>query len=278
MIPAEGYLYIATGHRYIEELKISAGSLKRCNPKAHISLVTDRQVDIAEIDHLILLEIDKSDPKGSKNYKAQGMLHTPYERTLYIDTDTWFIEGCTELFPLLEYHDMLIAHSPGDQRLVTNSDRVLWGYLGYNAGVIAYRKSDAIESLFKAWYLKCRENVYRGDQPPLMDALLEHRVKIYVLQPHYNLRLPFLVSVPGFKVKILHGRHRDFEKVAGIVNKDIEQQRVWNPNTGKMLVRIPERSKALRNANKRKKKCKKKRKSPRKRLNKLYRRIKRHLF
>jgi len=253
---SEGYLYIASGEKYVKEARISARSLKKCNPGAHITLITDIAVDSSGFDEVRIHEKDNDDPRGAKNFKSQHILNTPYDKTIFIDTDTFFIEDCRELFPLLEYHDLLIAHAPADMREVLIDDKPIEGYKCYNAGMIAYKKNEVTIKLFEEWYRICRKLIYRGDQPPLMHALLTNPVKLYVLHQNYNLRTPFLVSLPAFKAKILHGRNVDFEKAARNVNANADFQRVWNPNNNKMIVRLPKK-KMLRE-NKRKQRLRKK--------------------
>ena len=257
MQSSEGYLYIASGEKYIAEARISAKSLKKCNPDAHITLITDIAVDSAGFDEVRIHEKDREDPKGAKNFKAQHILHTPYDRTIFVDTDTYFIEDCKELFTLLDYHDMLLSHAPADMREVIIDGKPLEGYKCYNAGMIAYKKNEATIKLFEEWYRICRKLIYRGDQPPLMHALLTNPVKLYILHQNYNLRTPFMVSLPAFKAKILHGRNIDFEKAARIVNVNADVQRVWNPNNFKMIIRLPK--KKLLREQKRKRRLRKKR-------------------
>ncbi len=232
---AEGYLYVATGKRYLEEAIVSAKSLRQCNPDVHVTLITDKPIKSSYFDEIQILDIDKTDTNGSKNFKILGLQHSPYERTFFVDTDTYFIEDCKELFRLLQFHDILIAHAPGDRRMVRINDKDLEGYLSYNSGVIVFNKSENIKKLFNEWYQLCVRNIYKGDQPPLMHALLTNPVKIYVLQQSYNLRTAFIVSVPAFCVKILHGRNKDLHEIAQIVNNDTSEQRAWNPNNNKMI-------------------------------------------
>ncbi len=241
MEKTEGYLYIATGTRYIDEAIVSVKSLRQCNPDVHVTLITDEPVDISYFNEIKVLDVDESDSYERKNYKILGLQHSPYDRTLFIDTDTYFIADCKELFQLLHYHDILIAHAPGDRREVIINEKVLEGYLAYNSGVIAFNNNEIVNKLFKDWYILCLKNIYKGDQPPLMHALLTNAVKIYVLHQNYNFRLPFIVSFPAFSVKILHGRNQDFRKIKKIVNKDISVQRAWNPNNAKMILRDFER-------------------------------------
>lgn len=242
MNKTEGYLYIATGTQYVEEAIASVNSLRQCNPSSHVTLITDKPIDASYFDEVKILDFDTTNSSGCKNFKVLGLQHSPYDRTFFVDTDTFFIEDCKELFLLLEYHDLLIAPAPADRRAIMINESILEGYVSYNSGVIVFNNNSRVKNLFREWFLLCLKKIYEGDQPPLMHALLTNSVKLYVLQHNYNFRLPFMVAVPGFKVKLLHGRNPDFHKIEKIVNEFESLQRAWNPNNSTMNVRESKRS------------------------------------
>ena len=66
-----------------------------------------------------------------------------------------------------------------------------------------------------------------------MASLLTSKVYLYVLQPIYNFRLPFFVSLPALKVKLFHGRTDDFKRIDKIVNEKLKN-RMWNPEKEKI--------------------------------------------
>ena len=70
---------------------------------------------------------------------------------------------------------------------------------------------------------------YIHDQPPFLEALLYHRIKIYTLQSIYNARTPYPFSMIARPVKIIHGRHRDYLKVAQKLNRHSGSSRIWFP-------------------------------------------------
>jgi hypothetical protein len=60
-----------------------------------------------------------------------------------------------------------------------------------------------------------------------MEALLETRCRVYVLQNNYNARTIYLDKYYG-RVMLLHGRHRDLDLVADRINVTNEA-RIWIP-------------------------------------------------
>lgn len=226
----QGYLYCETGDKFIREAIISAISLKRCNSNAHITLITNEEIENKTFDSII---IKKNRSVNSKwklgvQYKVESLLLSPYEKTFFIDTDTYFIEDSSELFELLEYYDLQIAHAPDDKNKVVLDDKKLDGYYPYNTGVIVFNNNSKIKNFFQDWLTiyKAKFDIYPHDQTPFMEALLLNDIKLHVFHQIYNFRLPFYISIPGLSVKILHGRTDDFEIIAKKINKHY-YNRVW---------------------------------------------------
>ena len=236
----EGYLYVAYGEKFIKEAIASASSLKKYHRDAHITLVTTELIEENIFDNIIILEHRTKGSKGQGYmYKVQGLLKTPYEKTFFVDTDTYFLDSCQELFFLLDYYDILMVKAPGDITITNFKEKQLIGYYPFNTGVIVFKKNNVIINLFKEW-----EEVYNNsigvhshDQASLMEALLKVPARIFTLQPIYNLRTPFPVTIPALKVKILHGRNIDPEDIDKRINKYSGQLgiRSWRPNRGKTI-------------------------------------------
>ena len=238
-----GYLYAATGQKYIEEAVISVRSLRRINSDIHATLITDNQIEISDFDSIQILKNENQNLNAWKSgllFKVMALQNFPYNKTFFVDTDTYFCDECEELFELLEYYDLLICHAPADVSMVTVGKKELDGYFPYNTGVIVYNKNDIIKKTFEDWLTiyKAKIELYPHDQASFMEALLTNSVKLYVLQPIYNFRISYFVSVSAKKVKIIHGRPRNFDEIIKIVNSKI-MQRVWFPkkNKGKIFIK-----------------------------------------
>ncbi len=224
-----GYLYVATGDQHLKECLVSASSLRRNVPTAHITLITDDQgVSSPLFDQVIFLE---KPPGSGYLYKIAGLRASPYDQTFFIDSDTWFCDSCSELFHLLDYYDLCICHCPNDAYTVYDADnQAVVGYHAYNTGVMVFRKNECTNRLLEAWYVAYEKGMdkYPHDQPPLMEALLYHEVKLCVLQTIYNARTPYPTSFIGKPVKIIHGRHRNYPRIARKLNRHLHN-RVWFP-------------------------------------------------
>lgn len=240
MNPKEGYLYAVTGKKYVEEAIQSVKRLRKLYPESHVTLIVDEPFEAKEFDEIIVMPYTG----GSENlwkfgvlYKALALQLSPYEKTFFVDTDIYFVEDCRELFTLLDYHDLLIAHSPVDETEVILGTGRLKGYHPYNTGLIVYNNNEKTRKLFRDWCGVFEENFdkYYGNQTPFMAALLKNDIKVYVLQSVYNLREPYIVTIPKLKVKIIHGRPDSFEKMAEQLNRTIAH-RVWLPYEKKVVV------------------------------------------
>ncbi len=238
----EGYLYVANA-KYVEEAVESLQSLRKCNPNAHATLITDEPFQNEDFNQITILSYDDyrqydSAYKAFFLYRAAALAISPYDKTFYIDTDIYFYEDCRELFKMLDYFDIMVAQAPTDVSSVYVDGEVLEGCTPYNMGVIVYRKNEATRALLADYHAryKAQFDIYLSDQPAFVEALLFNTVKLHVLQPFYNFRHPFLVALPPGKVKIMHGRPADFVAFEKEMNKDL-RHRVWLPHREKFLFR-----------------------------------------
>lgn len=237
-----GYLYAATGEKFTEEAAASVRSLRAVNPSIHATLITDRACKYPEFDTIKILDYSekKVDWKKGLLYKAQALQHSPYELTFFADTDTWFIEDCSELFDLVSHFDLVLAHSPADVSVVELEGEKIKALHPYNTGIMVFRKSKRMTQFLAAWLQTYEEkyDLYPSDQTPFMEALLRSGLSHYVLLPFYNFREHFMVSLPPGKVKIIHGRPANPVKLAQQINADL-RHRTWLPRRKKVIFRRP---------------------------------------
>src|SRR5206468_9649535 len=99
-----GFLYIATGKKYIDEAIIAAYSCKKYNDYP-IALITD------SLDHKL--------PEGLFNniivklatfsYKDKLLIrYSPFKQTIFLDTDTYVAGNLDDLFRILDYREFAI--------------------------------------------------------------------------------------------------------------------------------------------------------------------------
>lgn len=238
--PEAGYLYAAFGHRrYFEEAITSVASLRLQDPSAHVTLVTDRLSlnsfpNLASnFDHVAVCdgEVEENDEwKNRLTFKPRCIYDgSPYERTFFVDTDTYFVGNCRCLFSLLDHYDLCLAHGANDRTPITVRGQLLTGYTPYNTGVVLIRKNKISRQVLEHWYHAYKSGIekYPHDQPALMEALATVPCRLYVLHNLWNARFKYFEKYRG-RVMILHGRHNDYERLARRINAS-HKQRVWLP-------------------------------------------------
>lgn len=236
-----GVLYIAFGERYRREAIRSLESLRRFHPEMPCRIITDSLMGIEAFDKLAVLR--EPEPAHPLRAKPIYFRETPFERTLFLDTDTTVVRPIDQIFHLLDRFDIglhLVQHytsHPSYHFLPTP-----------NSGVVLYRRSEVVEKLFDRW-LEMFDEVAAithnrsnriPDDPILMHAIFEVDVRLVPLPPGMN----FLLGVPtatGAPIHIVHGRHPAPAKVARIVDKGLPAglpnppTRVWVPQLGTAL-------------------------------------------
>lgn len=233
----KGYIYVATGLKYVKEGEQSAQTLKNVSPTSHITLITNEPYESTVFDDVIVISYtnkDKEDRKEGYLFKVIGFMSSPYEKTIFLDTDTFLCEGLDDAFDMLDFFDVLVCHDYYDKALVKHNGSFVPGYFPYNTGFVAFRKSPEVQGFLNLWeevYSKEFDDFW-GDQHAFMKALMLGKVRIHVLSSIYNFRFLNNVAIlENEKVKMVHGRCslKEFESIKNEVNKDISQ-RVWVAN------------------------------------------------
>src|SRR3989344_5140172 len=248
-----GVIYIATGDKSIKEALYSAKSLKLKSPQLEITLYTDQEVKerglFTEIIRIPNIFKDTTKFLG----KIKILQNSPYQKTLYLDSDTYILEDITELFVLLEKFDIAMAHAKQRNYLKEISPRYRGGmpesYPEHNTGVILYKNNKIVKKLFEDWERFYINNPVPHDQPGLREALWKNALKIATLAPEYNLKrrdLPkkdlkrWRIDQLRSKIKIAH-LHEAYKMPATISyikarNKNIDN---WRKNRRKNIILNP---------------------------------------
>ncbi len=238
---SRGIVYVAIGQKYVNEACKSASSLKDNIRNIHITIFSSQNVQNQCFDEVVLVK----DSQNGYLDKILCMSNSPYEHTIFLDTDTYVCEDFSELFTLLEKYD--IGAAEAELRAGNNLLGETYNYQDikdidgkfifpmYNSGVIIYRKSPQLSQFFSDWLTLAEKQMQEkgivyGDQPAFQITLHNSNLREVVLTPEYNCRFIFPVCVSG-TVKILHGMHPDILTVAKEINSDIST-RLYHPRWG----------------------------------------------
>lgn len=184
-------------------------------PDMPLAIASDAKPDGGLFGHWIPIE----NPQGTFADKIAPLGQTPFEETVFLDTDTYLCQPVPELFELLARCDIAMAHAP---MRTTGRVPVPAAFSEFNTGVIAYRANRKILDLFSQWLTYHADQVVLTDdpcdQPALRRALWESEARLSVLPPEYNFRFVLPSFAGRGPVKILHGRHSDMAALAARIN------------------------------------------------------------
>jgi len=193
-----GILYIAFGgHKladHTKEVVCSAESVKKMHPDLHITLFTNNHMESGSDHFDEIVQV----PIGGERVKQELLYNSPYESTLYLDTDTMIVNPIGGIFDLMGRFDIAatIDHVRKAQKvsdIYPDYASIPDGFSEYGGGVILFRKSDAVEKFFEVWrknYSIWQEASGRdNDQPSFRVSLWEcSDLKVHTLPPEFNIR------------------------------------------------------------------------------------------
>ncbi|AGB39285.1 LPS:glycosyltransferase [Natronococcus occultus SP4] len=207
---SSGVLYITAGKMYLEEAKESARILKAEMPDISISIVADRPPESELFDEYIEL----SEPNFGWLDKVENLSRTPYDKTVYFDSDVYVESEFSEIFDILDVFDVAMVPDPNQHPVLDSqyNAQTTEMYSGagrtlteFNAGVIAYRMTDSVNDCLDDWQELYDPDEHWSDQPSLRVALSRNDVRFYPLRTQYNY-MPGLENLLSGEVKIVHNR------------------------------------------------------------------------
>lgn len=185
-----GVVYVAFGDYYVAEAIHSAESLRRHCPGLPAVLFTDRarpgspfdEVRVAQIDHI--------------RAKVDLLTESPFEESLYIDSDTRIVRDIRDVFDVLAKYDVAMTHDFGRKRLTMASRvpeyaEIPYAFGEFNGGVILYRRSEATLGFLGRWqelFHQYKDRTSGWDQATLRVAAWQSDARILVLPPEFNIR------------------------------------------------------------------------------------------
>jgi hypothetical protein len=212
---SRGVYYISTGADYVEKAHDSARSLSNTNPELSIAIATDRAVDEDLFDHVINI----SDPAYSVEDKVRYFSETPFDETLYLDSDTYVCMDITEMFQVLRRFDVAGTRPGGvsDDLRVEAPD----SFPQMRTNVVVYEDNKETRKLFEIWnevydrHLTTQEKPL--NQPSFREAIYQTDVDICIFGHEYacDIRYPGIVHS---EVKIVKGVGSNKKENAKTIN------------------------------------------------------------
>lgn len=218
----QGVLFVATGAKYVDEARQAAASVREYSPHLPIALVTDLPV---ESDDLFDQTIPLVDPAYHHSDKIRGMRLSPYEYTLFIETDMLVCDDITEMFQLLDRFD--IAVTLHGTRVTFPCEDIPPSFCLWGTRLILYKQSAAMDNFLARWYEIWLGLEGRGlppsDEYAFREAIYHSDLQMVMLPSEYSLGGRGIVQG---KVKIVHGRE-NARMMRDLLNKYPTENRIF---------------------------------------------------
>ena len=205
-----GYLYIAIGRRYVLEAQQSARSLKK-HTKYPLCLVTDDTTFTSDFfDQIIIAKLP-----GDFIAKIIGMALTPFERTIYLDNDTFVCSPVDELFSVLDFFEMSMLpfsflHSYSFFERYNPSFKIKYERVipEYHLGVVVYKTTETVKNLLADWLVMHEQMHIKSDASSFRETYFNYirDVRIAPLPFEYNYHGTQSFGFVYNEIKIIHER------------------------------------------------------------------------
>jgi hypothetical protein len=189
---AQGILYIAAGAKYIRAAMHSAESVRQHSPGLAMHLYADWQDQgfdfrASPYPFTSVATIERANRRSKVDYLPR----TPFDRTLYLDTDTALNADVRGMFQILDRFDIALCHAHVrnvEVRLKPWRIALPAAFPQYNGGVILFRRSPAVMAFMEDWQKHFHTAGFLQDQMTLRELLWLSDLRIATLPPEYNVR------------------------------------------------------------------------------------------
>ena len=217
-----GICYVADCDAYIDEALKSVATVRHYMPDISIAMVAP--ADLFRSGTQITDWVELRQSRTGPVLKSEAWL-APYERVLYIDTDTIILGDLTEVFDLLDRFDIVSTPEPNGRPDRGVESGVPTCFPEINNGFLAFRKTPDVQRFFGIWLAEFddlrRQRGVTANQPAFRIALWKCNFINYLTLGHeYNLLIHTNCSVAG-RVLVLHDRSPERVQVARVVNQRI---------------------------------------------------------
>lgn len=187
-----GVLFVATGKKYINAAIRAASAVKENCPGLPIAFFGDWQnhgfaFQVTPYPFDIVEKIDNPHRRSKVDYLFQ----TPFDKTLYLDTDTNVVEDISGIFELLERFDVAVGHAMrrnSANRLTSWRTKLPKAFPQFNSGVFLYKNTPAVLNFLQKWSDAFHSAGFEQDQVALRELLWLSELRLTVLPPEYNVR------------------------------------------------------------------------------------------
>jgi hypothetical protein len=227
-----GVVYLAFGAPYLAMALTSAVSLRATNPTIPVCMLTN--VVPTPPPKLRWWDPDLGDTwrwidgstQDNRLFKTDVIRHSPYQKTLFLDCDTFVVGDLGRMSVFLDYFDvaMFFVKSPcavtPDQEVL--AERMRFREVPhFNTGVIGFRRNPRTEQFFHTWRARFVAMGIDRDQPAMTEACFESDVRILPVRESWNQGDFWLMGPARRKQALIwHYKSRSWdERLAGLIRR-----------------------------------------------------------
>jgi len=233
----KGVLYKAAGDFFISEAEYSAKRSKEIMPDLPTAIITNKSIQSKYFDKIIIKEGMKEDVSSSILKPNE----IPFNKTLFLDTDTFVYEPVYELFDILEEYDIAACYDGMPAPQLGDP------FCMFNSGVILYENSKKVNDVLRDWNnlywdkrskssvdqnehtsydsYSGRKKGKKSNQPSFAEAIFKSDLNLFVLPEYYNLNSR--TGAISHDVKIFHQRPLHTKKEIGDKINKTDRVRVF---------------------------------------------------
>lgn len=227
---SRGFVFAASGAGYTPIAVAAGNSLREMCPEAQIDLFTD----VAPADGTHPFDQVHSIDRSWHRPKFEALLRSRFDLTIYLDNDMIFLADITDIFDVLEHHDIAAAHFETRASVLATTFRqqeVPAAYPQINGGLMGVRRSAKTDA-FLAHVQDILVAEGGLDQRPLREELFKSDLRLSVLPIEYNLmRLWVLNSWRRSQAapRVLHLRKLQKHLRSGETQRPFDVKRLVHP-------------------------------------------------
>jgi hypothetical protein len=233
-----GVLFIAFGEPYRREVMHAVRSVREIHPDLPCCVISETKLD--DLPSGVAVLVREPEMKYAFRAKPRYLRESPFERTLFLDTDTTIVRPIDGIFRVLDRFDIGLSLLPH-----YHPQQVKYPYINTaNSGVILFRRCQAVTEMFDRWLELFDELVAMFearasstpprivDDPVLMQAICDTaEIRLAPLAPAMNFVI-HIQNITASPIHIIHGRHCDPGGLARAIDQGREagfNPRVWVP-------------------------------------------------
>ncbi|MDF1871812.1 putative nucleotide-diphospho-sugar transferase [Vannielia sp.] len=179
----EGFVFAVSGKNYLPLAIRAAQTIREHHPNHPIDLFSDQPCDAAVFDQVIPLEDAWFRPR------FEALRRSRFTKSIVLDADIICVAPIGDVFELMDRFDLAAAHEPrraSDLAVRHFQTPVPAAFPQLNSGVVAIRKSPAVDAFFNKVENAMKESKMNRDQPVVRTLLFESDLRLWVLPPEYN--------------------------------------------------------------------------------------------